>query len=460
MFKKYLPYYRSNIKLAYPVVISQLGHTLVALSDSLIVGHKSSVALAAVSLGNAVFTVIMMIGIGISYGLTPLIAQENGRKNHDEIGKLLKNSLIINVFTGFLLCALTLLASHFLPLLGEPPEVVSLARPFMNFLGFSVIPLMLFLTFKQFAEGLGFTKQAMRISIIGNLINICLGITLVFGLFGFRSYGVLGVGISTLTDRSLMGITMCLYVLKADRFKLYLQKFKKAGLSMIRMKNILRIGIPVSLQYLFEVSAFTSAAIMVGWMGTNQLAAHQIALSLAAITYMMASGLSAAATIQTGHSYGKLDYAHLRIFGISSYHLVFVFMGITGIMFISLNRILPQLYIQDQNVINFAAPLLIIAGLFQLFDGFQVVGLGILRGMSDVKVPTLITFIAYWIIGLPLGYLLGIRNHMGPNGVWIGLLVGLAMAAGMLFIRFQWKSRQHLVSLSPLLHSLTKNEIQ
>ena len=444
MLKKYRSHYRSNIKLAYPVVISQLGHTLVALSDSLIVGHKSSVALAAVSLGNAVFTVIMMIGIGISFGLTPLIAQENGRKNLDETGKLLKNSLFINMLTGIFLCALTLTASHFLGHLGEPPEVVLLAKPFMNLLGISVIPLMLFLTFKQFAEGLGFTKQAMRISIIGNVLNICLGITLVFGLFGFRSFGVIGVGISTLTDRTLMGLTMGIYVLRASRFKNYLLKFRVARLSYERIFNILKIGVPVAMQYLFEVSAFTGAAIMVGWMGTNQLAAHQIALSLAAITYMMASGLSAAATIQTGHSYGKGDFLHLREFAISSYHLVFIFMGLTGLFFISLNHVLPHLYLNDQNVIRIAAPLLVIAGLFQLFDGFQVVGLGILRGMSDVKVPTLITFIAYWVIGLPIGYVLGFNFHLGPNGVWIGLLLGLAFAAVLLFIRFQWKSRQHL----------------
>lgn len=444
MLKKYRSHYRSNIKLAYPVVISQLGHTLVALSDSLIVGHKSSVALAAVSLGNAVFTVIMMIGIGISFGLTPLIAQENGRKNLDETGKLLKNSLFINMLTGIFLCALTLTASHFLGHLGEPPEVVLLAKPFMNLLGISVIPLMLFLTFKQFAEGLGFTKQAMRISIIGNVLNICLGITLVFGLFGFRSFGVIGVGISTLTDRTLMGLTMGIYVLRASRFKNYLLKFRVARISYERIFNILKIGVPVAMQYLFEVSAFTGAAIMVGWMGTNQLAAHQIAISLAAITYMMASGLSAAATIQTGHSYGKGDFLHLREFAISSYHLVFIFMGLTGLFFISLNHVLPHLYLNDQNVIRIAAPLLVIAGLFQLFDGFQVVGLGILRGMSDVKVPTLITFIAYWVIGLPIGYVLGFNFHLGPNGVWIGLLLGLAFAAVLLFIRFQWKSRQHL----------------
>lgn len=237
---------------------------------------------------------------------------------------------------------------------------------------------------------------------------------------------------------------MAIYVLCARRFKNYLVKFRAARLSFERIINILRIGVPVAMQYLFEVSAFTGAAIMVGWMGTNQLAAHQIALSLAAITYMMASGLSAAATIQTGHSFGKGDFLHLREFAISSYHLVFIFMGLTGLFFISLNHVLPLLYLHDQNVIRIASPLLVIAGLFQLFDGFQVVGLGILRGMSDVKVPTLITFIAYWVIGLPIGYVLGFNFHLGPNGIWIGLLLGLAFAAILLFKRFQWKSRQHL----------------
>ncbi|SMC94392.1 MATE family efflux transporter [Pedobacter nyackensis] len=449
LYTKYKPYYSDNLRLAMPIVVSQLGHTLVHLADSVIVGHfAGTIQLAAVSLVNSLFMLILVLGMGISYGLTPLIAQENGRKNYDECGKLLSNSLIINFFMSILLYAFVHLGTLLvIDHIGQSPEVVAYAKPYLGYLGISIIPLMIFQTFKQFAEGLGFTKQAMFVSIWGNLLNIILGIIFVKGMFGIAPMGVKGVGLSTLIDRTLMAIVMSYYVLKSKHFKLYTKSFRLGLIDKVRSFKIVKIGAPVALQYSFEISAFSGAAILIGTIGAVEQAAHQVAINLASVTYMMASGIASAATIKTGNNFGKGNFSDLRKSAIASYHVILLFMTVTAGLFILANNFLPYIYTEDVAVINIAAQLLIIAGFFQLFDGTQVVGLGVLRGIGDVNIPTLITFIAYWIIGIPLGYLLGIVLGFGVNGIWYGLTFGLLTASTLLFLRFQKKTR--LLTVNP-----------
>lgn len=444
IFHKYKPHYQTNLKLAIPIVISQLGHTLVHTADSVIVGHfAGTIPLAAVALVNSIFMVIMVIGIGVSYGLTPLIAQQSGRKNFKECGKLLANSLLINTILGVLLYAFIHYGSLLIiDNLDQTPEVVRESKPYLALLSLSIIPLMIFMTFKQFAEGLGFTKQAMMISLWGNVLNICLGVIFVKGLFGINPMGVSGVGWSTLTDRSVMAIVMAIYIMRSKHFRAYLKSFTISSIDRIRSLSILKIGAPVAMQYTFEVSAFSAAAIFIGTIGAVEQAAHQVAINMVSMTYMMASGISAAATIKTGNNFGMKDFLNLRLSAISNYHIVIVFMSVTALIFAGFSQILPWIYTSDQAVISIAAQLLIIAGIFQLFDGTQVVGLGILRGIGDVNIPTLITFVAYWIIGLPVGYYLGISLGLGANGVWYGLTLGLLVSAGLLFIRFHFFSKK------------------
>ncbi|TSJ39196.1 MATE family efflux transporter [Mucilaginibacter corticis] len=445
VYKKHRAHYGDNLRLAIPVVISQLGHTLVQTSDTIIVGHfAGTVSLAAVSLASSIFVVPMIIGIGISYGSTPLIAQYNGRKEFKECGQLLSNSLFINLITGFILFGLVCLGSiYFLDQLHQSPQVLKQAKPFLMLLGLSVIPMLVFNTFKQFAEGLGLTKQAMMISIWGNIFNICLGITFVKGLFGIHPMGIMGVGYSTLIDRCTMAIVMAVYVFRSRNFKQYLKDFAIRNIDRISSFKILKIGAPVALQYTFEISAFSAAAVMIGTIGLDQLAAHQIAINMASITYMMSSGLSAAAAIKSGNYFGVKDHHGLRLSANASYHIVLIFMSITALIFTFGNNVLPWIYTSDKNVILIASQLLILAAVFQLFDGAQVVGLGILRGMGDVNIPTAITFLAYWIVGLPIGYFWGIRLDWGIAGVWYGLVLGLMVSAVLLFIRFKMISKHH-----------------
>jgi len=444
IYTKYKFHYQSNLSLAIPVVISQLGHTLVHTADSIIVGHFiGTIPLAAVSLVNSVFIIIMVLGLGLSYGLTPLIAQESGKKNFQECGKLLTNSLMINAIFGIILFILIYYGSLlFINQIGQDPEVVRQAKPYLALLGFSIIPLMIFLTFKQFAEGLGFTKQAMMISLWGNVLNICLGIIFVKGLFGIKPMGISGVGWSTLIDRSIMAVVMCIYVLRSKHFKEYLKSFVLQSIDKIRSLKILKIGTPVAMQYTFEVSAFSGATILIGSIGAVEQAAHQVAINLASMAYMMASGISAAATIKTGNNFGKEDFLNLRLSAISSYHIVLLLMAFTAIIFAGFSSYLPWIFTSDKAVINIAAQLLVIAAFFQLFDGTQVVGLGILRGIGDVNIPTFITFIAYWVIGIPMGYYLGIVLGYGANGIWYGLTLGLLVSAGLLFTRFHYFSKK------------------
>ncbi len=443
LFTKYKAYYKENLILAGPIVVSQIGHMATHIADSVIVGQfAGTTQLAAVSLVNSLFMLVLVIGLGISYGLTPLIAQASGRKDKDECGKLLSNSLIINLITGAFLYILI----HFGTLsvidhLGQSAEVVAHAKPYLAYLALSIVPLMIFQTFKQFAEGLGFTMQAMRISIVGNLINILLGVIFVKGMFGFEPMGVKGVGLSTLIDRILMALVMGIYVLQSKHFKSYLLKFKITFIDKVRSIQIIKIGAPVAMQYIFEISAFSGAAVLIGTIGTAEQAAHQIAISLAALTYMVASGIASSATIKTGNYLGEKSFTDLRRSAIASYHVVILFMTCTALLFIFASGLLPYFYTNDVRVVEIAAQLLIIAGFFQLFDGTQVVGLGVLRGIGDVNVPTYITFLSYWIVGIPLGYFLGIYLNLGVNGIWYGLTVGLLTASILLFFRFQQRTK-------------------
>lgn len=463
IYQKYKSHYRENLALAIPVVISQAGYTLVQISDSIVIGHfAGTVSLAAVSLAVNVFGTMLVAGIGISYAITPLIAQHNGSGNYRECGKLLSNSLFINLVSGIILFAITWCLSAFLlGNLHQDALVVQKARPFLNLLGLSLIPMLIFNTFKQFAEGLGFTKQAMSISLWGNVFNICLGIVLVKGMFGAKPMDTVGVGYATLADRTLMAIVMGFYVFRSKNFKKYLQDFAIRNIERVRCLKLLRIGGPVALQYIFEVSAFNISAVMIGTIGYYQQAAHQVALSMASLTYMMASGLSAAAAIKSGNYFGSKEHQKLRHSAISSYHIVALFMCFTACIFTIFNHQLPWIYTSDHVVISIAAQLLIIAAIFQLFDGTQVVGLGILRGMGDVNIPTIITFVAYWVVGLPMGYLLGLKLGYGVKGVWYGLVLGLAMSSLLLFFRFQFVSRRialRIKSQEPGIKSQDKND--
>lgn len=441
-FKKHFP---KTFSLAYPVMLSQLGQVLVGVADSMMVGQLGAVPLAAASLGNSIFTVVMMFGIGVSMAITPLVAAADGEGKHNRIARVFRHGLVINVFAGIILFLLIVMAAPGLYHLNQPAEVVDLAIPYLGIITCSLLPFMVFQTFRQLAEGLSQTKQAMAVVIFCNVINVFLNWVMIYGNLGFPAMGVVGAGWATFISRIFMAIIMFYYVWNSKRYKRYKLSFDFKKLSFPIISKMVNIGVPTGFQFVFETGAFSTAAIMMGWIGVNALAAHQIAINLASISYMMASGLAAAAMVRVGNQLGRNDIKNLREIGFTSFGMVTIFMLGVGFALITLRNFLPTLYIDDISVVELTASLLIIAGLFQLSDGIQVVGLGALRGMADVKVPTVITLVAYWVIGLPLGYLLAFHFGMNEHGIWFGLLVGLTCAAIMLVLRFNRLSKRRLL---------------
>ncbi|WP_163379908.1 MATE family efflux transporter [Cyclobacterium sp. SYSU L10401] len=425
-----------TFRLAYPVMLSQLGQVMVGVADNVMVGRLGATPLAAASLANSIFFLILMFGIGISMAVTPMVAAADGEGKKGRIGRLLNHGMVINGFSAFVLFLFILGISSGLKFLKQPEEVVVLAIPYLLIIAFSLVPFMFFQTYKQFIEGLSQTKQAMYITVIFNLLNIGLNWLLIYGNWGFPELGLNGAGWATLISRILMAWVIYLYVTRSGRYKKLLQAFNAKNIRFSIIKKMVQIGIPTGLQFVFEVGAFSTAAIMMGWIGVNALAAHQIAINLASISYMMASGLSAAAMVRVGNQLGKRDISKLRTVGFSIFGMVAIFMLSFAIVFLLTRNQLPLLYINDVQVVEMAASLLVIAAFFQLSDGLQVVGLGALRGLSDVKVPTLVTLVAYWVIGLPLGYFLAFGLGWEEMGIWSGLLIGLTLTAIMLIYRF------------------------
>jgi len=439
-------HFSKTFYLAYPVMLSQLGQVMVGVADSMMVGKLGAEPLAAASLANSIFFVVFMFGIGVSMAITPLVAMADGKNKTKRIENLFKNGLVINLATGAILFLFIVLASSLIDQMGQPEQVVALTIPYLMIITLSLLPFMVFQTFKQFAEGLSQTKQAMYIIVFSNLFNIFLNWVLIYGNLGFPSMGLNGAAWATLISRVVMAIAIAYYVWNSKRYKAYKIRINFKGLSFPLISKMLNIGVPTGFQFIFEVGAFSSAAIMMGWIGVNALAAHQIAINLASISYMMASGISTAAMIRVSNLLGKNDLIMMRDAGFVSFIMVGVFMTFTAITFFIFREFLPSLYIDDIEVIQLSASLLIIAGLFQLSDGIQVVGLGALRGMSDVKLPTYYTLVAYWVIGLPLGYFFAFVLGLKEQGIWFGLLIGLTITGLLLLFRFHFLSKKLILS--------------
>jgi MATE family multidrug resistance protein len=424
-----------NLSLSFPIMISQLGHITVGVFDSLMIGKVSVSQLAAVSLATSIFSFILLFCIGLSYGITPLISSSERGKKY--VSSILYNGMVVNLFSAVILALVVISTKFLLSYLGQDKEVLFYTYSYLDIICISLIPLILFQTFKQFIEGLGFTKPSMYISVISNVINIVLNAVLIFGLFGFPRLEIIGAAYATLISRVIMFLLILIYCLNDRRFSKYILKTKFL-INLNHIKDIFRIGFASGLQYIFEVGAFSVATVMTGSIGAIHLAAHQIALNLASISYMIASGIGSASMISLSYFHGKRNLIDMRKSGFASFLLVLFLMVTSALVFILLRDYLPKLYVDDISVVNIASSLLIIAGLFQISDGIQAVGLGILRGIRDIKKPTIVTFVSYWIISIPLSYLLGIKYGYGVYGIWVGLSIGLTLAAIFHVIRFNY----------------------
>ena len=426
--------WRENIPLALPVIVGQIGHIAASVADSMMVGALGTIPLAAVSLASSIASVPLVFGIGMAYGLTPMVAHAMGQARPFKAVRLLKNGTVVNAFTSAFMFLFALVLFWGIQFTGQEPAVVEEARTYLWIIMASYLPFMLFMSAKQYLEGMGDTKTPMRISLYGNVGNIGLNALLIYGWGPFPEWGIVGAGVATIIARGYMMMAAWWFVLR--RGKADPADWLRAKVTGYPIWALLKIGIPSGFQYIFEVSAFAASAWIIGTLGATPLAAHQVAISLASISYMAATGLGAAATIRIGQAMGRKDLAGAKAAGTSLFLITIIFMALTGLTFFVFRHQLPWAYTQDPAVVASAAALLVVATIFQISDGVQATALGALRGIQDVRVPTAITFVAYYVIALPLEWYFGHILGWGAVGVWSALAVGLTVSAMWLSLRF------------------------
>ncbi len=457
MFSAYTKEFRYNWRLAAPVIMGMLGHTFVGLVDNIMVGQLGAAELAAVSLGNSFFFVAMSLGIGFSTAITPLVAEADSEQNFARGKSALKHGIVLCTLLALVLFAVMLFAKPLMYMMDQPQEVVVLALPYLDMVAISLIPLIIFQALKQYSDGMSLTKYPMYATIIANIINIFFNYVLIFGVWGFPKMGVVGAGLGTLISRFVMLFLMWYFLKRLEKTKAYLSGLKLFILEHSMIKKIISLGLPSALQMFFEVGIFTAAIWLSGTLGKNAQAANQIALNLSSMTFMIATGLSVTAMIRVGNQKGLKRPIELRRIAKSIFIMGLILAILFAAIFLVFNQTLPTFYLDlndmehfmdNQNVVQIAANLLIIAALFQISDSTQVVFLGALRGLQDVKIPTLITFVAYWIVGFPISYFLGASTRYGSIGIWIGLLAGLTASSIFLYIRFDYLSKQLILKQS------------
>ena len=431
-----------------------LGHTFVAFADNIMVGQLGTAELAAVSLGNSFIFIAMSLGIGFSTAITPLVAEADGAGNKSDGKRALKHGLVLCTLLGFSLFLIMLLCKPLMNHMDQPPEVVELAIPYLELVAFSLVPLIMFQAFKQFSEGLSQTKYPMYATILANVVNIVLNYLLIFGALGFPKLDIVGAAIGTLTSRFIMLLFIWFLLKRKRKFNFYVTGFNFAKIEKRVIKKIVELGFPSALQMFFEVAIFTAAIWLSGVLGKNPQAANQIALNLSSMTFMVGMGLSVAAMVRVGNQKGLQNFGELRRIAQSVFFLTFLLEIVFAALFLLGRHWFPTIYLDlddianmadNSEVIALAAQLLLVAAFFQISDGIQVVVLGALRGLQDVKIPTFITFIAYWVVGFPISYYLGLHTDFKSTGIWIGLLAGLTASAVLLYLRFDFLTKRLII---------------
>ena len=433
-----------TIRLALPIIIGELAQMSLHLIDTAMVGAISYKHLAAAALVLNAVNVPFVLGIGMTISVSQMVSMANGRRDDQQVSHYL--------FNGFCLCSvfaiiisLGLISSRrVLFHLGQDPEVVRLAYPFMLLVGISIIPMLLFMTLKQFTDGLEYTRTAMLLSLGALPVNAFLNWLLIYGNWGFPRLELVGAGWATLITRVLIFLVLGVIILKHGIFRRYMiishRQWKFNGKTL---RELLHIGVPSSLQLGMEVGAFAVSGIIIGTISAVAQAAHQIALSCASLTFMVSMGLSQAGSIRVSNAYGRSDWKKIGVIGRSTLITALLYGSFCALCFILFRWQLPGLFNRNPEVMHLTAVLLLFAAVFQISDSTQGIGAGLLRGIKDVKIPTLLVSIAYWVIGLPVGLVLAFHFGLHARGIWLGFIAGLTMASVLLLIRFIRMVRKH-----------------
>lgn len=440
----------STISLAIPIVIGQLGVMLMGLADTVQVGRMQNLAaesLGAAGMAGSIFFTIAVVGLICMQIVSPMISKAQAEDDFSECGNLLRASLRVAVFLAIITILIIGLVALNYDLFGQSAINKSLTLPYLGVIALSIIPMFIFAAFKGFTDGLEQTKVGMIITLIALVLNIALNELLIYGWGFIPAMGLFGSGLATLTARIFMAIVMAIYVYSKKAYQPYFTR-KHTHSAWVLEKKILSVGIPSGFQGFFEIATFGMAVVMMGWISTTAQAAHIVAINMASLTYMAATGIASAGGINVGTAIGERSRIDVVRSGNAALKITVVFMGLCACIMFFGKYWLIRGYTQEINVINIAMDLVTWGAIFQLFDGIQAVSLGLLRGLQDVKVPMGITIFSYWVVGLPLSYYLGIYLPLGSVGVWMGLTASLVCSASLLSWRFY--SRAKIINFDEL----------
>ncbi len=429
--------YRKILRLALPVILTQLGAGLIGLADTIMVGHVDAVSLAAVSFANSIFVIGLAAAIGVTMAITPLVGQNYARGEDTAISDIFGNGTLFSIIAGVLICMILFAIMPLMNHMGQDKEVIQIAKPYYIIQIISLLPFIISSCQKQFLEGLGNTKTAMLVMMSVIILNIILNYILIFGKLGFPAMGAYGAAIASLIARTFSPLILGIAIRRNSIWWNYIKNFSFRRITADSLRRIAEVGLPIGGQSVLECLAFSLSCIMVGWLGAVPLASHEIACQLSNITWMGIMGVGSATVIRVSHLYGARDYEAMHKDAMASIHIAVFYELITSALLIGFNRYIPYIFTNDIDVIATAPMLIICCGIYQISDGMQVVGLSILRGMTDVKRPMVYSMISYLIISLPIGYILLTRTSLGAVGIWIGFIISLSLVAILYLTRYR-----------------------
>ena len=430
-------HYRELLTLGIPIIIGQLGTIVLGFADTLMIGHHSTSELAAAGLVNNTFGLVLLFYLGFSYGLTPIVGRLFGMGREEAIGQKVKNSLLANMLIGAMLVTLMTILYFNLANIGQPEELLPLIRPYFIVNLISIPFVGVFNTLKQFFDGITRTKVSMWVMIAGNVINILFNWLLIYGVGGFPELGLLGAGIATMSSRIIMAVALAVIIIGGRRYRSYRHSIAQSRFNRADFSEMNRMGWPVALQLGMETAAFSLSCIMVGWLGTIPLAAHQVMITVSQLFYLVLSGLASAMSIRVSHFMGQADTAAIRTTSADGFRLVLAFSAVMSVPALLFRHHIGGLFSDSAEVQQMVAMLIIVLTIYQFGDGLQYTFANALRGIACVKPMIWYAFIAYFVINLPLGYLLGFTAHIGILGIWSAFPVGLTVAGLLYWQRFR-----------------------
>lgn len=432
-----LPHYKALLRLGLPIVIGQIGMIVLGFADTLMIGHHGTDDLAAASFVNNMFNLVIISGTGFAYGLTPIVGSLFGSGQEKAAGRILKNGLLANGLTGLLFTLIMGVLYLNIHRLGQPEELLPLMRPYFIVLLISLIFVMLFNAFKQFADGITDTKTPMWILIGGNALNIIGNRILIYGHFGAPELGLTGAGISTLFARIFMPAAFLFLFFTSKRYQVYKESFLQSRFNKADLIRLNRLGWPVCLQMGMETASFSLATIMVGWLGTLALAAHQVMITISQLGFMMYYGMAAAVAVRVSNFHGRQDTLSVRRSADTGFHIILFMAAIVSVFLFLLRNEIGGWFTDNRDVTLMVSSLVLPFIIYQLGDGMQCNYSNALRGIADVKPVMYIAFIAYFIVSLPAGYLFGFVFHWGLTGIWLSFPCGLTCAGLLFYLRFR-----------------------